>query len=275
MIVCRQLFSFVAAMVAVIFLVGTSGGVTAAAASTGDSSEHGDATCWGGSIASGVYSNLKIAGACNADAGPVRVKDDLTVLSGGSLIATFGGSDVTVRGDVEVKTDGVLVLGCEPINQICSNDPDQKVGSFFTRDRVGGDLRGNNALAVIVHLTVIGHDVSLNGGGGGVSCASPVPAIASPPYGDFEDDVIGGDLKINGWQSCWLGVFRDAIARNVQFNDNVTADPDGNELGTNSILGDLRCARNTPSPQLGDSGGSLNNVFGHAFGQCNNPNLVR
>jgi hypothetical protein len=245
------------------------------AARATEASEHGDATCWGGSIAPGAYSNLKIAGACNADAGPVKVKDELTVLPGGILIASFGGSDVTVRGDVEVKSNGVLVLGCEPVNYICSNDPDQKIGSFFTRDHVGGDIRAEDALTVIVHLTVIGRDVSLYGGGGGVSCASPVPAIASPPYGDFEDNVIGGDLKINGWQACWLGVFRDAVAHNVEFNDNVTADPDGNELGTNSIVGDLNCARNSPSPQVGDSGGSLNNVFGRAKGQCNNPNLVR
>lgn len=269
----RKVFS-IAAAIAFVFLI-TAGGSTSAAAASASDAEHGNATCWGGSIAPGVYSNLNIAGTCNADAGSIRVKDNLTVMSGGILIASFGGSNVTVRGDIEVKSNGVLVLGCEPVNYICSNDPDQKVGTYFTRDWVGGDIRGDNALTVIVHLTVIGRDVALNGGGGGVSCATPVLAIASPPYGDFEDNLIGGSMKIHQWQSCWMGVFRNTVARNTEFDDNATADPDGNEFGTNSFAGDLSCARNSPSPQLGDSGGSLSNVFGHAYGQCNTPNLVR
>jgi hypothetical protein len=97
----------------------------------------------------------------------------------------------------------------------------------------------------------------------------------SPPYGDFEDNIIGGNLTITGWQSCWVGFFRDAIARNVYFNNNVSADPDGSELGANSVGGSLSCTGNSPSPQIGDSGASLTNVFGRANGQCVNPTLVR
>jgi hypothetical protein len=42
---------------------------------------------------------------------------------------------------------------------------------------------------------------------------------------DFEDMIIGGNLTITGWQSCWLGVARDAVTQNVDFNDNLTGDP--------------------------------------------------
>jgi hypothetical protein len=278
MIEYRRLFGFVALLVAVVVLVGSN-----ARASTGDASEGGDKTCTGGSIAPGTYSNLKITGVCTLDAGSVKVEHDVTVLSGGALVALYGGTDkmhvgsnLNVSGNVFVRTNGILFLGCEAVNQICLNDPDQKVGSYFTRDAVGGSIIAKDALAVVVHLVVVGKDVSMNGGGGGVSCSGSLPPpLSGPPYGDFEDMIIGGSLTITDWQSCWLGFVRDAIANKVTFRNNVTADPDGNEMATNSIRGDLKCAGNNPKPQIGDSAGSLNNVFGRACGQCANPKLVR
>jgi hypothetical protein len=220
---------------------------------------------------------------CTVNAGSVKVKNNLTVLSGGILIAAYGGRDkvhgsnLNVLGNLYVLTNGILVLGCEPVNYICYNDPDQKVGTYFTRDTVGGSLIAEDALAVVAHLDVIGQDVTMTGGGGGVSsCSESLPALnGAPPYGDFEDMIIGGNLTITGWQSCWLGVARVVVAQNVDFNDNLTGDPDGNEIVTDSIRGNLNCAGNSPKPQIGDSGGSLDNVFGHAHGQCANASLVR
>jgi len=242
-----------------------------------------DGTCSGGSIASGVYSNLNVSGLCTVDAGPVSVRNNLTVQAGGTLIASYGGTDkgpaasnLNITGNLYVLTGGILVLGCEPVNYVCVNDPDQAVGTYFTRDRVGGSIIAEDALVVIVHLSIVDQDVTVTGGGGGVSCAGSIGALGgSPPYGDFEDVIIGGNVSITGWQSCWLGFFRDTVALNVDFNDNLTADPDGNEMGTNSILGNLKCAGNSPTPQLGDSGGSLSNVFGRAHGQCASSGLVR
>ena len=59
-IVYRWLFGFVAATVAVVVLVGASAGDTRGMGSRA-SRDEGDKTCSGGSIASGVYENLKIA----------------------------------------------------------------------------------------------------------------------------------------------------------------------------------------------------------------------
>ena len=122
-----------------------------------------------------------------------------------------------------MQTNGILVLGCEPIYFICSNDPDQSVGSYTTKDTVGGSLMADKALAVLVHHTAIGEDVSLRGGGGGTSsCGSSLPALGgAPPYGDLEDDIIDGNLKITDWQTCWLGFFRDTVTHNVYFNSNL------------------------------------------------------
>jgi hypothetical protein len=101
---------------------------------------------------------------------------------------------------------------------------------------------------VIVHHTGIGGNVRVSGGGGGVSCGFA-------HYGDFEDDIIGGDLTITGWQSCWLGMFRVTVMHNVYFNSNTVADPDGNEIGNDTILGDLHFSGNSPSTHTGASAG--------------------
>jgi hypothetical protein len=271
MIVYRRLFGFEAATVAVVVLLGASAGAAWAA---------GDATCSSGSIASGIYSSLKIAGACAVDAGSagsVVVEGNLTVLPGGSLVAVWGGvgafpisSNLTVGGNLKVQTGGLLNLGCGPLQFICANDPDQKLGSYSTQHTVGKNLTADNALAVVVHHTAIGGNVSLNGGGGGVnSCTESLPALSgAPPYGDFEDDVIGGNLTITGWLSCWLGWFRDTVMNNVNFDGNVSGDPDGSEMANNTVLGNLNCYGNSPSPQIGDSMGGPTTVAGNANGQC-------
>jgi hypothetical protein len=44
--------------------------------------------------------------------------------------------------------------------------------------------------------------------------------------------------------------------------------PGSSEVATNTIFGNLVCQGNDPGTQLGDSGGTLNVVGGHASGQC-------
>lgn len=83
--------------------------------------------------------------------------------------------------------------------------------------------------------------------GGVNSCTDFLPLLGAPPYGDFEDDVIGGNLTITGWLSCWLGWFRDTVMNNVNFDGNVSGDPDGSEMANNTVLGNLNCSGNSPS----------------------------
>jgi|HubBroStandDraft_6_1064221.scaffolds.fasta_scaffold27437_4 hypothetical protein len=272
MTVFRGLFGFLAATVAVIVLMGVS---------AVDAWAHGDVTCVGGSIASGTYETLHISGACTVDAGSVTVENDVTVLPGASLVAITGGNDttvpssnLTVGGSLHVQKNAILILGCEPVHFICANDPDQMTGTYFTRDRVAGNLDADNALSVIVHLTVLSGGASLIGGGGGLTCAGLPAPFFFPPYGDFEDNLIVGNLTIKNWQSCYLAVIRDIIVDNLYYSDNVTLDPDGNEVVNNSIGQNWNCTGNSPSPQIGDSGGGPSTVFGHANGQCNSPLLV-
>jgi hypothetical protein len=227
----------------------------------------GNITCQGGSIAPGTYASLVIAGACRLDAGPVTVQGNLTVRAGADLYAAFGGSDLKVGGNLNVHSGAVLVLGCEPFVFTCFND-DPNNPTMSTNDVLGKNLTAEGALAVLVHHNTLSGNVVLSGGGGGVNC-DPQPALfGSPAYATYEDDAIGGNVSITGWRSCWLGFFRESVSGNVAFNNNVTADPDGNEVATNTISGGLHCSNNSPAPQLGDSGGDLNIVHGRVTGQC-------
>ncbi len=253
---------FLALALALGVLVG-QGGAAAAKPSGGGAA----ATCSGGSIAPGTYSALTVAGACTLDSGSVTVTGNVSVRSGAALIAAFGGSDLTVGQNLVVQSNGVLVLGCEPEAFICLNDPDQEVGTLITNDRVGGNLTADGALAVLAHHDTIGRNVVLSGGGGGLNCDPQDALFGSPAYATYEDNSIGGNAVITGWQSCWLGFIRNTVGRNVNFQGNSTFDPDGNEIVTNTIGGSLNCSGNDPAPQVGDSEGSLNTAA-RATGQC-------
>lgn len=249
-----------------------SGGIAAAAAS--------DATCVGGSVAHGTYDSLTIAGFCAVDSGGVNVRDDLTILPGGGLLAAFAGSDLRVGGRLRVNS-GLLVLGCEPFAFPCFNDPSPQTGGtpgFLTNDRVQGGLRATGAILMLVHHSTIFDGVSQTGGGGGVPCV--LLPFGPPAYTTYEDNTIHGDVTVSGLHTCWDGFFRNTVFGDVRWNGNITwdgtlpdippvnGDDDGNEIATNTIHGDLACFGNTPVMQFGDSGGTPSTVFGDASGQC-------
>lgn len=183
-----------------------------------------------------------------------------------------GTSSLTVRGDVTVGNGAVLAMGCEPNFSPCSDDPNAATGGTLTgQNHVFGDVRGSQALAVIVHSNTIREDVR-RGGGGGVTCAVPATGIfhvlQSPVFSDFEDNTIGGDLTITGLQTCWLGALRDHVRENVVDVNNTMADPDADEIPANLVGGSIACFDNSPAVQYGDSASSPNLVEGHAFGEC-------
>lgn len=244
------------------------------AATPASVSADGISACSGGSVTAGTYSSLAIAGVCYVDAGNVNVQSNLIVMPGAKLVAAFAGSDLSVRGNLSVQSGAMLILGCEPFAFPCLNDPNAATGGTLSGPAsVGGNLAADGALAVLVHNTSVGRNLALTGGGGGVACIpdaflSSLAHFPLPPYAAFEDVGIGGNAAITGWRSCWLGFFRNDVTGNVNFNNNVVADPDGNEVATNTIQGNLNCSGDTPNPQIGDSGGSFNTVSGRANGQC-------
>ena len=224
-------------------------------------------TCTGGSIPAGSYSSLTISGFCTLDAGSVNAQR-VNVTDGGVFVAAFGGSDLTVGQNLRVSANGALVLGCEPEEFTCFNDPDQSGGTLLTHDVIGGNLIADGALAVLVHADQILGNAIVSGGGGGVNCDSQDALMGSPAYLTIEDSTIGGNAVVTNFHSCWLGFIRNDVSGNVNFHGNVTFDPDGNEIVTNTISGNLNCTGNSPAPQVGDSEGEPNVVGRRANGQC-------
>jgi hypothetical protein len=226
-------------------------------------------TCSSGSVTAGSYSSLTITGFCTVDAGSVTVDHNVTVTPGGELVAAFGGSDVHVGGNLNVQSNGVLILGCEPEAFVCLNDPHPKHGTLTTNDTVGRNLTTHGALAVIVHATKIGSNEIVTGGGGGVTCDSTIPNIPGPPaYIDFEDTTVGGNAIIQGVKSCWAGFIRDTVGHNVIYQRNTFADPDASELTTDTVGRNMICFGNSPQVQFGDSTGTPDIVGGRALGEC-------
>ncbi len=244
------------------------------------------ATCSGTLKAPGVLAgtylgNVVVSGVCFVNAGPTTVEGNLTVAAGGAVNATFGLNDTTKKGYSNLTVDGNLfvdagatvVLGCDPANSACSDDPSTTTKTpptFSSWDWVLGNLIATDPLGAVLHDTFIGKNLSENGGGGGVNC-TPTGIFAyfqSPVFSDFENVAVGGNMSITNLKSCWLGSLRDAVHGHLTVINNKMFDRDANEILTNYVNGALTCIGNLPAVQFGDSGGSANVVNGKAYGQC-------
>ena len=198
--------------------------------------------------------DVVVTGVCAVNGGAAVIKGDLILAPGSALNATFalndvagkGTSSLTVRGDIKVGDGATLGMGCEPNFQPCTDDPNAGTGGTLTgQNRVFGDVRARQALAVIIHASKINGDVSTSGGGGGVTCDVPTTGIfaelQSPVFSDVEDNTIGGNLTVTGLQTCWLGGLRNHVRGSLVDAKNTMADPDANEINPTS------CAATSPA----------------------------
>ena len=176
-----------------------------------------------------------------------------------------------MSGNVKVETGATLGLGCEPDYFTCSDDP---TGTLSPEDHIGGNLVSAGALGVVLHAVLIAKNVTQTGGGGGVNCATQSTGFFSTfpyepvVYSDYEDNTIGGNLRVSGLQSCWIGIIRNNVHGNMTDHANTFADPDANEAIQNTVGTNISCTGNTPQVQFGDSGGIPNHVAGKATGEC-------
>ena len=227
-------------------------------------------------VLAGTYTgNTTITGYCIVDGGPAIVNGDLILAKGAALNATFAQNDVAgsgtsslaVTGDVKVGQGATLDMGCEPNAAPCTDS-----ATLTGLNQVGGKLTARSALGVIVHASTIKGSVSQAKGGGGTNCTPPptgfFSVIGSPVYSDYEDNQIGGSLRVSGLQSCWFGALRNRVHQDVAYLRNSLADPDASEVVSNVVLRDMSCIGNSPAVQFGDSVGKPNKVGVHATGQC-------
>ena len=162
--------------------------------------------------------------------------------------ACFSEGFVTIRGGLQVQSGATFVLGSEE-NPV-------PTGTIF------GGVVARDAASVQIHFTTINGGVFVNGGSG------PFGGPFGITWNAIEDNRINGSVTVDGYDGFWFGFIRNTVNGTVNLNDNVEPDPDGNEFVTNVIQGNLNCDGNSPAPQIGDSGGSPNEVTGLKTGQC-------
>ena len=155
---------------------------------------------------------------------------------------------MTIRGGLEVMQGATFVLGSE-----------DSTGSTGT---ISGGVHATDAASVQIHFATINGGLDIQGGSG------PFGGPFDITFNAIEDNQINGGVTIEGYDGFWQGFIRNDVNGSVVFDDNVLADPDGNEIVTNTIQGSLGCTGNSPAPQVGDSEGSPNVVTGSATGQC-------
>ncbi|MGC8473116.1 MAG: hypothetical protein ACP5PW_01735 [Candidatus Dormibacteria bacterium] len=255
--------------------------------------------CTGGMIGPGSYERLVVAGACSIPSGTVQVEGNLVIRPGALLDATTPNSfpepgfpgTLKVGGNIVVQRGAVLILGCG--FSLTSGHLVLCSGSTLQRDRVGGNITAVDALAVVIHEVTVDGNVSIIGGGGGPAIADlggrsdtppgcylvagPAPWSSDPVfshlpvYSTVEGASIGGNLKLIGIQTCWLGVTVNRVGGNVIALRDQTGDPDGNEIAGNVVGGNMVCFGNSPAAQFGDSHQLANTVSGRALGECAPP----
>ena len=243
--------------------VGVLLGVATAGVAGAASPHFGAVTCRGGQfgtptlLKSGTYASLRIVGVCKVPTGGrVTVRGDVVVAQHAGLNALTN-STFNVRGDVIIGNDAIAGLGCSP-----------EVGcKGFTNDHIGGSLRATDAWAMLVQQETIAGNATIKGGGGSMNCALTMFA-GGPYYSDMEDTTVGGNVWVGGIHSCWFGMFRLHVGGNVTMVGNRMGDPDGDEVTTNTIGGNLACFNNSPKAQFGDAAPSPNIVGGKKLGEC-------
>jgi hypothetical protein len=126
---------------------------------------------------------------------------------------------------------------------------------------VGGSIIATDPWTMYLTADTVHGNVMSTGGG---------PGPTFDPYVNFpiKDMTIGGNLTVQNWQGAWFGALRNHVSGNIIVNNITSADPDANEVNTNTVTGNLMCLNNSPAIQFGDSGGAPNVVSGIATGQC-------
>ena len=264
-------------------------GLASTAVPAGAAPAPGPVTCGNGTpvspqgLAGGVYSSLTVTGNCGISRGQVTVTGDVTVEPGAALVSTWalgpggvGTSGLTVGGNLVAGAGASLLLGCDPSELYCYDDPHPGSPTLSSTTTVHGSIEAVDPLGVVMHHSFVDGDVVEAGGGGGVTCANPtenvfthVPDNGGSVYSDYENVTIGGNLRVTGVRSCWFGTLRTSVGGSATFADNTYHLTDADEILNNAVSGNLLCAGLQPTVHFGDAGtGSPNVVGGYATDSC-------
>lgn len=242
-----------------------------AASATADPYSLGVCSSAGTPLSGTQHGNLTVTGnAYVANGAALNVSGNLTIAPGACLDA-FSTGTVTVGGNIKVGKGAVLGLGCSP----GAIGPFPPCGDTTTNDRVGGNIIADHPLTMyLTAIRVSGNVISSGGGDITAVDSENGPGLSFP----VKENIIGGNLIIQGWAGAWVGALRNHVGGNLDFSQNIGARvgdtdpyvgvPDSSEVADNVVSGNLICHGNTPSAQLGDSGGGPNTVGGNKIGEC-------
>jgi len=223
-------------------------------------------TCTGGSVPTGTYSSVTIAGFCDVvpDA-VITVTGNLDVSPGALFDAQSAPSTITVGRNVIAESGALVGLGCQPDyfdangNHIKTGHPCAIEPDGHSTITVNGNVIGDNADTVLLNGTTVMGNVQLSGGGGDI------------PW-SIKNNMIGRNLKIEGVSADWLGVLFNNVGGNVSLTDITATDPgDPGRLVfvVRNVIGkNLSCENLSPGVSGGFFPGSVNVVGGRALGQC-------
>lgn len=216
-------------------------------------------TCTGGSVPSGTYSQLIIAGFCDVGSGAqITVTGNIVVQEGAVFDAQSAPSTITVHQNVTSRAGSMLGLGCQPAIPGNSGHPcmlDETARSTIT---VHGNVTADRAIGLFLNGVTVDRNVSVTGGGSDI------------PWSIKNND-IDGNLTVRGITEEWIGVMWNRIAGNVTLTDIEMTGLD-DQAGTG--LNDVFVVRNEIGRNLVCNGlvpgvfGYGNSITGHATGQC-------
>jgi hypothetical protein len=200
-------------------------------------------------VAAGAMTVPAVAGAatttCTSTLAP-GTYGTVVVPAGAVCIIDHG--PLTITGGLVVGAGATFVFGSEETPDVTAT--------------IYEGVHATNAASVQIHFATIYEGVFITGGAG------PFGGPFDVTWTTIEDSLINGPVTIQGYNGFWAGFIRNTVFGTVTYRNNTVADPDGNEVVTNTIHGNLVCSGNTPPPQVGDSEGSPNTVTGRRSGQC-------
>ena len=231
-------------------------------------------------LAGNYRHGVVVVGACKVYGGVARVHGKLRLKPHATLLADYGarGSRLVVSGDVIVKRGATLVIGCGTQDSPCADQP-SRGPHLSSRARIGGSVTASGALGVIIHNAVVRGRIRQSGGGGGLSCNSKpgvFKLLRNPVYSNYEDVTVRGSLTISRLRSCWLGLARNHIGRDLVLKQDDLGDPDAIEVLANHVGRNLRCSKDSrvwdsteaTHAALYPRKAEPNKVHGRRDGQC-------
>jgi hypothetical protein len=197
-------------------------------------------TCRNQTISNGetINTNLIVSPNTSCTLNNVTVTGNVDVEQGASLTITpIRGQNVVINGNLDAN-------GCNFV-VIAPTTNDLNVS-------IGGNLSIKNCTnhGEVVGVTISGNLVASNN---------------TSAY-DVEFNIVHGNMMVdnNSGSTTVISVFGNEISGNLGFSDNTAL---SNDVGGNTVGGNLSCKGNSPPPLL-QFDGSGNTVTGNTTGQC-------